>query len=132
MPAPSDEALLAGIVGELSGRFGTPLFAPHLTLLGDTETTPAVLERAVTTVADTVEAFSEPVTAVEGIESYFRSFYARFAASAPLTTLKRRLDPEAVSYTHLALGQEHRRPWRLRSPGAQPDRGCEPARDRNL
>ncbi len=94
MPAPSDEALLAGIVGELSGRFGTPLFAPHLTLLGDTETTPAVLERAVTTVADTVEAFSEPVTAVEGIESYFRSFYARFAASAPLTTLKRRLDPE--------------------------------------
>ena len=94
MPAPSDEALLAGIVGELSGRFGTPLFAPHLTLQGDTETTPAVLERAVTTVADTVEAFSEPVTAVEGIESYFRSFYARFAASAPLTTLKRTLDPE--------------------------------------
>ena len=94
MPAPSDEALLAGIVSELSGRFGTPLFAPHLTLQGDTETTPAVLERAVTTVADTVEAFSEPVTAVEGIESYFRSFYARFAASAPLTTLKRTLDPE--------------------------------------
>ena len=94
MPAPSDEALLAGIVSELSGRFGTPLFAPHLTLQGDTETTPAVLERAVTTVADTVEAFSEPVTAVEGIESYFRSFYARFAASAPLTTLKRTLDPD--------------------------------------
>jgi 2'-5' RNA ligase len=94
MPAPADEAMLAGIVGDLSGRFGTPVFAPHLTLLGDTETPPAALERAVATVAETVAAFSETVTAVEGIESYFRSFYARFAASAPLTTLKRTLDPQ--------------------------------------
>ena len=94
MPAPADEAMLAGIVGDLSGRFGTPVFAPHLTLLGDTETPPAALERAVATVAETVAAFSEPVTAVEGIESYFRSFYARFAASAPLTMLKRTLDPQ--------------------------------------
>ena len=45
MPAPADEAMLAGIVGDLSGRFGTPIFAPHLTLLGDTETPPAALDR---------------------------------------------------------------------------------------
>lgn len=94
IPSPADETMLAGIVGELSGRFGTPLFAPHLTLQGDTTTTPALLERAIAAAADTVAAFSEPVSLVEGSEAYFRSFYARFAVSPALMALKRALDPE--------------------------------------
>ena len=97
MPAPSDEALLTGIVGDLSGRFGTPLFAPHLTLQGDTETTPAALERAITAAAEAVEAFAEPVSVIEGSDAYFRSFYARFAVSPALATLKQGLDPEGFA-----------------------------------
>jgi len=97
MPAPSDEALLAGIVGELSRRFGTPLFAPHLTLQGDTETTPELLEQAITAAADAVEAFAEPISLVEGSDAYFRSFYARFAVSPVLAKLKQALDPEGFS-----------------------------------
>ena len=93
MPSPSDEALLAGIVGDLSGRFGTPLFAPHLTFQGDTETTPEMLERAITAAAGAVEAFAEPVSIVEGSDAYFRSFYARFAVSPALAKLKQALDP---------------------------------------
>ena len=105
MPSPSDEALLAGIVGELSRRFDTPLFAPHLTLQGDTETTPGLLEQAITAVAGAVEAFAEPVSLVEGSEAYFRSFYARFAVSPDLAKLKRALDPEGFAHfmPHVSL-----------------------------
>lgn len=85
--------MLAGIVGDLSSRFGTPLFAPHLTLQGDTETTPAELERAIAAAAGAVEAFAEPVSLVEGSDAYFRSFYARFAVSPALAKLKQALDP---------------------------------------
>ena len=46
--------------------------------------------------AETVTAFAEPITLVEGSDAFFRSFYARFAVSPPLTALKRALDPEAL------------------------------------
>lgn len=94
MASPSDEAMLSGLVGDLSGRFGTPLFAPHLTLQGDTGMPPAALAQAIAAAAETVSAFSEPVACVEGSEAFFRSFYARFAVSQPLANLKRALDPE--------------------------------------
>lgn len=105
MPAPSDEALLTGIVSDLSGRFGTPFFAPHLTLQGDTETTLDALERAITAAAGAVEAFAEPVSVVEGSDAYFRSFYARFAVSPALAKLKQALDPEgqASFMPHVSL-----------------------------
>jgi len=94
MASPSDEAMLTGLVGDLSGRFGTPLFAPHLTLQGDTTMPPAALECAAAAAAESVPTFSEPVALVEGSEAFFRSFYARFAVSQPLAKLKRALDPE--------------------------------------
>jgi 2'-5' RNA ligase len=97
MPSPPDEAMLAGIVGDLSGRFGTPLFAPHLTLQGDTETTPAELERAIAAAASAADAFAEPVSIVEGSDAYFRSFYARFPVSPALAKLKQALDPEGFA-----------------------------------
>jgi hypothetical protein len=97
MPAPADEAMLAGIIGELSGRFGTPLFAPHLTLQGGTETTPELLRQAITAATGAVEAFAEPVSAVEGSDAYFRSFYARFAVSPALAKLKQSLDPDGFA-----------------------------------
>ncbi|MGO4287161.1 2'-5' RNA ligase family protein [Bosea sp. TAB14] len=96
LPAADDEAMMAALVGELSGRFGTPIFAPHLTLRGDTPTPPAALERAVAEAAATVEAFAEPVAVVEGSDAFFRSFYARFAVSSPLAKLKRALDPDGL------------------------------------
>jgi 2'-5' RNA ligase len=94
MPAPADEAMLDDVIGALSSRFGTPLFAPHLTLQGDTGASPAVLERAVTAAAATVRAFSEAVATVEGSAAFFRSFYARFAVSPALAALKQALDPQ--------------------------------------
>ena len=96
MASSTDEVMLTDLVDELSGRFRTPRFAPHLTLQGDTTMPLAALEHAVAAAAETVTAFAEPVTLVEGSDAFFRSFYARFAVSPPLTALKRALDPEAL------------------------------------
>ncbi len=105
MPRAEDEDLLAGIVAELSQRFDTPLFAPHLTVKGDTDITVAKLEAAIREAAASVAAFSEDIAAVETSDAYFRSFYARFPVNAPLERLKRHLDGElAASFMpHVSL-----------------------------
>ncbi|WP_420103103.1 haloacid dehalogenase [Bosea sp. (in: a-proteobacteria)] len=96
LPTASDEVLLTGIVKELSGRFGTPIFAPHLTVLGDSEMTADALAHAIETAAQEVSAFAEAVNAVETSEAYFRSFYARFPVATPLIRLKQALDPQGL------------------------------------
>jgi 2'-5' RNA ligase len=96
MPAAPDEVLLSGIVTELSGRFGTPVFAPHLTVLGDSEIAAERLRVAIEAAAGQVSAFAETVSAVETSEAYFRSFYARFAVASPLVQLKQGLDPQGL------------------------------------
>ena len=93
---PADDASLTGLVRDLSDRFGTPFFAPHLTLRGDTEQPLAELESAIVEAARQVEPFSEPVACVEGSEAFFRSFYARFAICQALAALKRALDSEGL------------------------------------
>ncbi len=96
VPAPADEAFLRDAIVELAARFGTPPFAPHLTIRGDTGAPVAALEAAITAAAAVVAAFSEAVAALETGEAYFRSFYARFPIGAPLAALKQRLDPTAA------------------------------------
>jgi 2'-5' RNA ligase len=94
MPAVEDGARLAGVLADLSARFGTPLFTPHLTIAGDTDR-PVTQLSAEIAAAAAVPAFSEAVLGIETSESFFRSFYARFAVSDPLAALKQRLDPQA-------------------------------------
>lgn len=97
MPAAEDGARLASVLADLSARFGTPLFTPHLTIAGDTDrpVTQLATEIAAAAAADEVAAFSGEVLGIETSETFFRSFYARFAVSAPLAALKQRLDPQA-------------------------------------
>ncbi len=94
MPSAEDGVFLAGLVADLAGRFGTPVFTPHLTVRGDTDLPIAALEAGIAEAAATVPAFRETVTAIETSDTYFRSFYARFQISAPLAQLKQRLDSE--------------------------------------
>jgi 2'-5' RNA ligase len=96
LPKTEDETLLAEVVAELSRRFDTPLFAPHLTMKGDTDLPLAALEAAIAEAAGAVAIFAETVSAIETSQAYFRSFYARFAVSAPLARLKQRLDAPAA------------------------------------
>ncbi|TCR68609.1 hypothetical protein [Bosea sp. BK604] len=96
MPKNDDEAFLSSLVRELAGRFGTPVFTPHLTLRGDTDVPANKLAEDIAAAASQVPAFAEPISAIETTEAFFRAFYARFAVSAPLATLKRGLDPHAA------------------------------------
>lgn len=105
MPSNDDETLLASLVRDLADRFGTPVFQPHLTLRGDTTTETAALTEAIAAAARQVPVFAEPISSVDITEAYFRAFYARFAVSPTLATLKRSLDPaEAGSFLpHISL-----------------------------
>ncbi|GAU81791.1 hypothetical protein BIWAKO_01692 [Bosea sp. BIWAKO-01] len=94
MPSAEDGAFLAGLVADLAGRFGAPLFTPHLTVKGDTDLPIAALAGGITEAAATVPAFREAVAAIETSDAYFRSFYARFHTSPPLALLKQRLDSD--------------------------------------
>jgi 2'-5' RNA ligase len=94
MPAAEDGALLAGVLADLSARFSAPRFTPHLTIAGDTDRPVTQLSAEIAAAAE-VAAFSEAVTGIETSETFFRSFYARFAVSNPLAALKQRLDPQA-------------------------------------
>lgn len=94
MPSAEDEAFLVSLIGELAARFDTPIFAPHLTLRGDTDATFERLHDDVRAAAAALQPFAEPITTVETTEAFFRAFYLRFAVSAPLDRLKRRLDAQ--------------------------------------
>lgn len=94
MPSAEDGAFLADLVANLAGRFGTPVFTPHLTVKGDTDLPIAALAGGITEAAATVPAFQEAVAAIETSDAYFRSFYARFQISASLAQLKQRLDSD--------------------------------------
>lgn len=96
MPCPKDHAFLASLVSELASSFGTPIFAPHLTLRGDTDATFERLHDDVRAAASALEPFAEPITSIETTGAFFRAFYVRFAVSVPLDKLKRRLDPEGI------------------------------------
>ncbi|WP_249152526.1 2'-5' RNA ligase family protein [Bradyrhizobium liaoningense] len=96
MPCPEDTAFLASLIGELATRFGTPNFAPHLTLRGDTDATFERLHDDVQAAAAASQPFAEPITTVETTEAFFRAFYVRFAVSVQLDRLKRRLDPQGT------------------------------------
>lgn len=90
MPAADDAARLERIVEDLAGRFGSPRFQPHLTLVEDMERTVEDLAPLVGQVAEGIEPFDAPVAEIGVSDLFFRSFYARFTAEGPLLELKRR------------------------------------------
>lgn len=88
MPAEPDAAMLRGIIAELSARFGTPLFEPHLTLAGDLHASSGAYVPLLDDLAKACPAFSLPIAGIVRTEAYFRSFYAAFARGAELDALK--------------------------------------------
>lgn len=89
LPSEADTVLLRGVIAELSGRFGSPVFEPHLTLAGDLHSNWGAYVPVLDDLAKTCRTFSQPVEQIVLTEAYFRSFYAAFARSAELDALKR-------------------------------------------
>jgi hypothetical protein len=89
MPAPENEAALQRIVENLAGRFSSPLFQPHLTLVEEQDRDPSELAAACLRSAAETERFSAAIQRIETDDLYFRSLYALFTPEAALMTLRR-------------------------------------------
>jgi len=87
MPIASDEALLQSAVDALSDQFGTPRFQAHLTLTDAVQRSAAELAGILRKAAEGTGCFAAPIEDIGTSDFYFRSFYARFAASGPLAEL---------------------------------------------
>ena len=88
MPTASDEAALQSVVDTLSGQFGTPRFQAHLTLTDGVERSAAELAEILRRAAEGIPSFPAAIENIETSDLYFRSFYARFAASGPMAELR--------------------------------------------
>lgn len=89
MPAEADAHLLAAIVGDLSARFGTEAFAPHLTIVGDIAAEPDALLAALAGIAAATAPFAAPIVDVVTGSTHFKSLFAAFDRSAALDALRR-------------------------------------------
>jgi 2'-5' RNA ligase len=87
MPTASDEAALQSVVDTLSRQFGTPRFQAHLTLTDGVERSVAELAEILRQAAEGIQSFTAAIEEIGTSDFYFRSFYARFAASGPLAEL---------------------------------------------
>jgi 2'-5' RNA ligase len=92
MPEPVWQRTFTGAVRDLAARFGTPVFEPHLTLIGGRPFDRAELERKVAAALQGVAPIAQPIRDVVTGDSFFRSFYALFAAEGALLDLKHRVD----------------------------------------
>jgi 2'-5' RNA ligase len=87
MPVASDEAALQSVVDILSRQFGTPRFQAHLTLTAAVERSVAELAEILRQAAEGIHSFPTVIEDIETSDLYFRSFYARFAASGAMAEL---------------------------------------------
>jgi 2'-5' RNA ligase len=87
MPTASDQAALQAVVDALSGQFGTPRFQAHLTLIDGVHRSVAELTGILRPVAEGIQCFAAEIEDIGTSDLYFRSFYARFAASGRMAEL---------------------------------------------
>lgn len=87
MPSLHDEEELQAVIDNLSSRFGSPRFRPHLTLFEEVRYSAQDLASIVLDASEGIRRFDAAIGAIETSALYFRSFYARFSACAPLHRL---------------------------------------------
>ncbi|MBQ0707493.1 MULTISPECIES: 2'-5' RNA ligase family protein [unclassified Ochrobactrum] len=87
-PALDDFRFLESIVTELAGRFASPLFEPHATLIPDMKRSADELLQLVLSLAAGRKPLDVRIEDVTGTEAYFRSFYAALQKTPALIALK--------------------------------------------
>ena len=109
VPEGPEGLAISALVGELSARFGTPQFAPHVTLLGGIA---ASADAAVATARDLAATLSDLSIRFDGLEhsaDYFRALVVRVAPDLPILDARRRAqaafpaEPVGPFVPHLSL-----------------------------
>lgn len=88
LAAAPDEAALTAEIEMLARQHGSPVFHPHLTLLGDIPAAPAALGAQARAIAAAAPAFEAEVQDIVTSDAYYRSFYAGFAIEPALARLR--------------------------------------------
>jgi 2'-5' RNA ligase len=86
LPEGDERDLLANLIGELGARLGTPVFAPHVTLLPGLAGGEGDVIRRAKEMATTLEPHAMLLGPVEGRAEYFRCLYARVPETLRLLT----------------------------------------------
>ncbi len=97
------------LIAKLSARLGTPLFEPHITLLGGLTGTEKDLRRRTRALAAAIESFEIRLLAAAGLDEYYRCLFVEVALSRALHAAReaarqvfdQRLD--ADFYPHLSF-----------------------------
>lgn len=109
VPDGPEAQAISAFVGELSARFGTPTFPPHVTLLAGLSAAP---DAAVASGRDLAAQLADLPVRFEGLEhsaEYFRALVARVAPDLPILDARRRAqmafpsEPVGPFLPHLSL-----------------------------
>lgn len=90
MPAADDLQFFQAIVDDLSERFDTESFCPHLTLMEDMPRSRDDLAAVLNHSFAGQPSFEAQINRVDGLPLFFRSLFAGFEAAGPLVDLKTR------------------------------------------
>lgn len=109
LPAKAARERYAKLIRELSTRLATPVFEPHVTLLGELTGPVPELAARLRALAEELAPFELRLLEATYLDEYFRALFVEVALSRPLTEAHaaarqhfgRRLDPGY--YPHLSL-----------------------------
>ena len=108
MPPPACADALQQVIRNLAQTYGTPYFAPHLTLLGTLSARREYLVSRTRQIAAELHRITLRPARIESEDSYFRCLYIEFAQSAELAqsreTAAAALDqPPGIFSPHMSL-----------------------------
>jgi 2'-5' RNA ligase len=113
MPTGEVRQRLAGAILELSREYATPAFEPHVTLAGGIVGPAREVVARMRELARRIPPFTVRLTAVDGLDEYFRCLFVRVATTHPIMTANNaaqevfRLRRQPAFMPHLSLLYGH-------------------------
>jgi 2'-5' RNA ligase len=113
MPTGEVRRRLAGTILDLSREYAAPAFEPHVTLAGGIVGPPREVASKMRDLARRIPPFTVRLTAIDGLDDYFRCLFVRVAATHPIMTANKaarevfRLGPQPGFMPHLSLLYGH-------------------------